>query len=154
MRNRTERARCPSHRSRINRNKVWLRCRRLWGLHSNHRRQAKCSCLTLIGQVDEGTLKPLKASQRRKIASPSAVLCGKPCLQCGYCTPGMLMSAKAFLGRAPSPSEEEIRVAISGNLCRCKGTSRSWQPSKRLQTRSRRRKIGSTLTLTLTLTLT
>ncbi|MBI1878950.1 MAG: (2Fe-2S)-binding protein [Chloroflexi bacterium] len=42
-------------------------------------------------------------------------------LQCGYCTPGMIMSAKAFLGHNPNPSEEEIRWAISGNLCRCTG---------------------------------
>ena len=42
-------------------------------------------------------------------------------LQCGYCTPGMLMTSKAFLDRHPSPSEDEIRWAISGNLCRCTG---------------------------------
>jgi carbon-monoxide dehydrogenase small subunit len=42
-------------------------------------------------------------------------------LQCGYCTPGMIMSAKAFLAQNPSPSDDEIRWAISGNLCRCTG---------------------------------
>lgn len=42
-------------------------------------------------------------------------------LQCGYCTPGMIMSAKAFLAQNPNPTEEEIRWAISGNLCRCTG---------------------------------
>ena len=42
-------------------------------------------------------------------------------LQCGYCTPGMLMSAYWLLQRNPQPSDEEIRVAISGNLCRCTG---------------------------------
>jgi len=42
-------------------------------------------------------------------------------LQCGYCTPGILMSAKALLDANPHPSREEIRVAISGNLCRCTG---------------------------------
>ncbi|TEU12058.1 MAG: (2Fe-2S)-binding protein [Anaerolineales bacterium] len=42
-------------------------------------------------------------------------------VQCGYCTPGMLMSAKAFIDHNPSPTEEEVRVAISGNLCRCTG---------------------------------
>lgn len=42
-------------------------------------------------------------------------------LQCGYCTPGMLMAAKALLSRNPSPSEAEIRQAISGNICRCTG---------------------------------
>ena len=42
-------------------------------------------------------------------------------LQCGYCTPGMLMTSKAFLEKHPSPSEDDIRWAISGNLCRCTG---------------------------------
>jgi len=41
--------------------------------------------------------------------------------QCGFCTPGMLMSAKALLDENPSPSEEEIREAIQGNVCRCTG---------------------------------
>ena len=42
-------------------------------------------------------------------------------LQCGYCTPGMLMSASALLAENPHPSEDEIRFAIQGNLCRCTG---------------------------------
>jgi carbon-monoxide dehydrogenase small subunit len=42
-------------------------------------------------------------------------------LQCGYCTPGMLMTSYEFLQRHPRPSEDEIRQAISGNLCRCTG---------------------------------
>ena len=44
-------------------------------------------------------------------------------VQCGFCTPGMLISAKALLDRQPDPSEEEIRLALSGNLCRCTGYS-------------------------------
>ena len=42
-------------------------------------------------------------------------------LQCGFCTPGMIMTAKALLAENPNPSEDEIRHAISGNLCRCTG---------------------------------
>jgi len=42
-------------------------------------------------------------------------------LQCGFCTPGMMMSAKALLERNPDPTEDEIRWALSGNLCRCTG---------------------------------
>jgi 2-isopropylmalate synthase len=44
--------------------------------------------------------------------------------QCGFCTPGMLMSATALLDRSPNPSRDEIKVAISGNLCRCTGYGR------------------------------
>jgi carbon-monoxide dehydrogenase small subunit len=42
-------------------------------------------------------------------------------LQCGFCTPGMLMTAQELLDRNPSPDEQEIRDALSGNLCRCTG---------------------------------
>ena len=42
-------------------------------------------------------------------------------LQCGFCTPGMMMTATAFLKENPKPTEDEIRVGISGNLCRCTG---------------------------------
>ena len=42
-------------------------------------------------------------------------------VQCGFCTPGMLISASALLARRPDPDEEEIRVALAGNLCRCTG---------------------------------
>src|SRR5215510_14233489 len=42
-------------------------------------------------------------------------------LQCGFCTPGFILSAKALLERSPNPTEQEIRLALSGNLCRCTG---------------------------------
>ena len=42
-------------------------------------------------------------------------------VQCGFCTPGMLISAEALLRRTPSPSEDEVRMALGGNLCRCTG---------------------------------
>ena len=42
-------------------------------------------------------------------------------IQCGFCTPGMILVAKAFLEETPNPTEEEIKEAISGNICRCTG---------------------------------
>jgi carbon-monoxide dehydrogenase small subunit len=45
-------------------------------------------------------------------------------VQCGFCTPGMLASAAALLARNPSPTEEDIRIGLSGNLCRCTGYSK------------------------------
>ena len=65
---------------------------------------------TARGLAKDGQLHPLQ----RKFIEHEAI-------QCGYCTPGMLMSAKALLDSNRHPSEEEIREAISGNLCRCTG---------------------------------
>lgn len=65
---------------------------------------------TVEGLADEETLNPLQQSFQDKHA-----------LQCGYCTPGMLMSATHLLERNPRPSREEIRRGIAGNLCRCTG---------------------------------
>lgn len=66
--------------------------------------------LTIEGLSSGGSLHPI---QRAFIISGA--------VQCGYCMPGMIMSAKALLDRNPEPTEEEVRKAISGNLCRCTG---------------------------------
>ncbi len=66
--------------------------------------------MTVEGLTSAGALHPLQ----RAFIDHGAV-------QCGYCTPGMLMSAKALLDRNPHPSEDEIKHAVSGNLCRCTG---------------------------------
>jgi aerobic carbon-monoxide dehydrogenase small subunit len=65
---------------------------------------------TVEGLADDGKLTPLQQAFSDHHA-----------LQCGYCTPGMLMSATALLRENPSPSEEEIRKALQGNICRCTG---------------------------------
>jgi carbon-monoxide dehydrogenase small subunit len=66
--------------------------------------------LTIEGLAKNGQLHPIQHAFWEKHA-----------LQCGYCTPGMIMTAYWFLNRNPNPTEEEIRNAISGNLCRCTG---------------------------------
>ena len=66
--------------------------------------------LTVEGLAKEGKLHPLQQS-----------FVDHGAIQCGFCTPGMIMSAKALLDGNPSPTEEEIKKAISGNLCRCTG---------------------------------
>jgi carbon-monoxide dehydrogenase small subunit len=65
---------------------------------------------TIEGVADGATLHPLQEGFWEKHG-----------LQCGYCTPGMIMSAKHLLSKNPNPTEEEIRWGISGNLCRCTG---------------------------------
>lgn len=84
--------------------------------------QAVNSCLVLAPQVrgrEVITVEGLAADGQldvlqQKFLEHSAV-------ECGFCTPGMLMSAKALLMKNPRPSEEEIRLALAGNLCRCAG---------------------------------
>jgi carbon-monoxide dehydrogenase small subunit len=68
------------------------------------------SVLTAEGLVKNGELHPVQRAFHEY---------GAP--QCGYCTPGMVMAAVAFLDRNPSPTEDEVRDALSGNLCRCGG---------------------------------
>lgn len=68
---------------------------------------------TVEGILDGDNLHPLQ----RNLLEEGGV-------QCGFCTPGMIMSAQALLTRNPSPSEEEIRIGLSGNLCRCTGYQR------------------------------
>ena len=58
-------------------------------------------------------------------------------VQCGYCTPGMILTAKALLDRQPHPTPEQIREAISGNLCRCTGYVKSEAAIRRAAERSR-----------------
>ena len=66
--------------------------------------------LTVEGLIKDGQLHPLQEGFKEEHG-----------LQCGFCTPGMLMSSYALLRNNPKPSEEDIRWGISGNLCRCTG---------------------------------
>jgi len=73
--------------------------------------QAEGSAITTIeGIAADGELSPLQAAFLEHGG-----------VQCGFCTPGMLISATALLDANPSPNEDEVRIALSGNLCRCTG---------------------------------
>ena len=61
------------------------------------------------------------APVRGTMSSMQDAFCEKHALQCGYCTPGMLIACTALVARTPRPSEAQVREAISGNLCRCTG---------------------------------
>ena len=81
----------------------------------------KLSCLMLAAQLDGRTVttaQGLAAEGPHPVQEALADLGG---IQCGYCTPGMAVTAAEFLERHPDPTREEIRVALSGNLCRCTG---------------------------------
>jgi carbon-monoxide dehydrogenase small subunit len=61
------------------------------------------------------------APERGQLSKIQDAFCEKHALQCGYCTPGMLIACQALIDRNPHPSEAQVREAISSNLCRCTG---------------------------------
>jgi carbon-monoxide dehydrogenase small subunit len=80
------------------------------------------SCLTFAVQAEGAHIETVEALGTPDQLDPiQTAFWEKHGLQCGYCTPGMVLTAKALLDRVPHPSEEEIRAALSGNLCRCTG---------------------------------
>lgn len=84
--------------------------------------KATKSCTMFAVQADGRELTTVEGlEQNDKLHPLQEGFHEKHALQCGYCTPGMMMTSLALLRRNPNPSEHEIRVAISGNLCRCTG---------------------------------
>jgi aerobic-type carbon monoxide dehydrogenase small subunit (CoxS/CutS family) len=80
------------------------------------------SCMLLAVQADGATVETVEGLADGDQLSPlQQAFSDHHALQCGYCTPGMLMSATALLRENPSPSEAEIRKALQGNICRCTG---------------------------------
>ena len=80
------------------------------------------SCMLLAIQADGATVETVESLARNGELTPlQQSFSDHHALQCGYCTPGMLMSATALLRDNPSPTEDEIRKAIQGNICRCTG---------------------------------
>ncbi|MCL4551677.1 MAG: (2Fe-2S)-binding protein [Bacteroidetes bacterium] len=80
------------------------------------------SCLVLAGQIEGSEILTIEGLANGEILDPlqkNFLLHGA--IQCGFCTPGMVLSASALLDKNPDPTEEEIKDAIAGNLCRCTG---------------------------------
>jgi carbon-monoxide dehydrogenase small subunit len=84
--------------------------------------KAMSSCLTLAAQVDGKEILTIEGLQKGAELHPlQEAFVKHSAIQCGYCTPGMIMAAKALLERESNPSEEMVRKALSSNLCRCTG---------------------------------
>lgn len=80
------------------------------------------SCLILAPQINGSEIFTIESlEQDGKLDRLQQSFIDNHAVQCGFCTPGMLMSSKALLLKTPCPSEEEIKIALSGNLCRCTG---------------------------------
>src|SRR5437764_9601369 len=80
------------------------------------------SCTMLAVQADGSSIETVEGLEQNNQLHPlQEGFLEEHGLQCGFCTPGMLLSSKALLASNPAPSESEIRRAISGNLCRCTG---------------------------------
>lgn len=78
------------------------------------------SCLVLAGQINGKRLLTVEGLARGGELSPlQKAFIEHGAIQCGYCTPGMLMSSAALLAENPSPTEDEVRTALAGNICRC-----------------------------------
>ena len=87
--------------------------------------KAVTSCLMLAGQADGSTIVTLEGvSENGQLNYIQQAFVDAGAVQCGYCTPGMVLSAKALLDKKPDATDEEIRRAMSGNLCRCTGYSK------------------------------
>ena len=84
--------------------------------------ESRLSCLMMACQLDGAAITTVEGLACGEALHPlQDAFIQKGAVQCGYCTPGMLISAADLLRRNPSPSRQEIRTAISGNLCRCTG---------------------------------
>jgi carbon-monoxide dehydrogenase small subunit len=84
--------------------------------------EAVKSCTMLTAQADGGEVTTIEGLSGGDGLHPlQAAFMDKHGLQCGFCTPGMIMAAADLLARNPSPSDEEIRHGLEGNLCRCTG---------------------------------
>jgi len=80
------------------------------------------SCLVLVPEIDGSEVVTIEGLSRSGELDPiQQTFIDEGAVQCGFCTPGMIMSAKALLNRNSAPSDEEIMEAIEGNLCRCTG---------------------------------
>jgi len=84
--------------------------------------EAVPSCITLASRCDERSVETIEAlAAQGRLSRLQRAFHERLGTQCGFCTPGMIMAAEALLRRNPRPTDDEIRIALSGNLCRCTG---------------------------------
>jgi carbon-monoxide dehydrogenase small subunit len=82
------------------------------------------SCLVLAASIDGKNIVTIEGLEGEHVRPLQEAFISEGAVQCGYCTPGMIISAKALLDTTDRPSDDEIKKAISGNICRCTGYHR------------------------------
>lgn len=95
-------------------------------------RRAVHSCLTVAAQLSGKEVVTIEGlSDFGEMSGLQRAFVEETAIQCGYCTTGMVMSARALLYENPNPTEEEIRIALAGNICRCSGYTQIIRAVKR-----------------------
>lgn len=84
--------------------------------------EPQMSCLMLAASYQEDEITTIEGLAKNGMLDPLQIgFCKEGGAQCGFCTPGMILTAKSLLAKNPDPTEQELREALSGNLCRCTG---------------------------------
>ena len=102
--------------------------------------KALYSCMTYAAKVSGARITTIEGLQKDgRLDSVQTAFVKNYALQCGYCTPGFILSTKALLDKNPSPNKEEIREALVGNLCRCTGYTKIVEAVQELANASKKR---------------
>lgn len=104
-----------------------------------------CSCLVLAGQAQGREVTTVEGVGSLDAPHPiQAAFVHAAATQCGFCTPGIIMSAKTLLDRNPDPTDEQIREALDGNLCRCTGYVKIFDAVREAAAELRKQREGAT----------
>ena len=119
----THARRLPPRAVRPDRHPPRLRARRVRRVFGAARRRRGAACLVFAVQADGAEVTTIEgiAGPDGELSTVQAAFRDEHGLQCGFCTPGFVVSVTAFLRDNPDPTDDEIRVGLSGNLCRCTG---------------------------------
>jgi carbon-monoxide dehydrogenase small subunit len=89
-----------------------------------------CSCLVLVGQVDETEIITIEGLGPETLHPVQQAVIEAHASQCGFCTPGVVLSLAALLAREPNPEDESVRNVLAGNLCRCTGFGQIFEAAR------------------------
>jgi aerobic carbon-monoxide dehydrogenase small subunit len=90
-----------------------------------------CSCLTLVGQVADAEITTIEGLAVGSLNRVQQAFIDSHASQCGFCTPGVILSLTALHAREPAPDVEAVRTALAGNLCRCTGFGHIFEAAQR-----------------------